>query len=76
MAKPTILDWIKYYARYAHVKVKRAGIWTGICCCLPCTCGMSIMGTDNYPWWDLPKKPGVDTNNPNGQDSSSPADSG
>ncbi|UZP36801.1 hypothetical protein NXS19_004617 [Fusarium pseudograminearum] len=73
MAKPTILDWIKYYARYAHVKVKRAGVWTFICCTLPCTCGMSMMATDNAPWWNLPKKPGVDTNNPDGRDNSSPA---
>lgn len=41
----------------AHVKVKRASLYTLVIICLPCTCGMSGMWTDNAPWWDLPKRP-------------------
>lgn len=56
-AKPKTTDWIKYYAKYAHIKVKRSALYTVIVCCLPCTCGMTAMWTDNAPWWDLPKRP-------------------
>ncbi|KAM9884563.1 hypothetical protein VDGL01_01422 [Verticillium dahliae] len=57
MAKPKASDWIKYYGKYAHVKLKRAGLWTLVYLCLPCTFGMSAMWTDNAPWWELPKRP-------------------
>jgi hypothetical protein len=80
MAKPTVFDWIKYYAKYgmlfslvlylvmrpilnhssrlaAHIKVKRGSLYALVIIALPFTCGMSMMWTDNYPWWDLPKRP-------------------
>ncbi|OBS23161.1 hypothetical protein FPOA_03717 [Fusarium poae] len=60
MAKPKTSDWIKYYAKYTHVKVKRFGMYSLIWILLPCTCGMSLMISDNAPWWNLPKKPGQD----------------
>ncbi|CEI59991.1 hypothetical protein FVEN_g8204 [Fusarium venenatum] len=62
MAKHNILAWVKYYGKYTHVKVKRFCMYSLVYVCLPCTCGMSVMWTDNAPWWDLPKKPGEDAN--------------
>ncbi|KAM9874247.1 hypothetical protein VDGL01_11680 [Verticillium dahliae] len=60
MTKPKAFDWIKYYAKYAHVKLKRAGLYTIMIVLLPFTCGMSGMMSDNYPWWQLPKRPDAD----------------